>query len=79
MEVKNMVKTGVRRKFLVWFFAISVTILTFLSGVLEIKESIYDSYIFLCFSVITGVLFTKVSDNFNKFKIAKIDKGVKND
>lgn len=73
----DITKTGIKRKFLVWFFSISITAMALLSGVLKISDSVFDSYSFVTISIVLGLLGSKGFDNKNKTKIKLKDMEVK--
>lgn len=77
MEYYNITKTGLSRRVLIWVCLASAIIITLMSGLLNISDSVYDTFIFFLITLLSWIFGSKMNDTKQKkdLKIKEMEIG----
>lgn len=65
----KITETGIKRSFLIWFFSISLVFITLFSGLINLSDVKYDTFVFACITIIMSILGSKGYDNKQRKEI----------
>lgn len=67
----ELVKSGLKRRYVLWFCLITCFSLVLFSGILNITESTINNYLDFSTFIILSVVLSKANDTIQKFKNVK--------